>query len=100
MTNTCKACGRPIPMDQHICLQCGTENVMQTFEQRKKEPETNGDRIRAMIDDEELLSAIGTGCYRCAYSSGECDGYGDGCYAGNLKWLKQEAKEDAGSKTD
>ena len=56
---------------------------------------TNADRIRQMTDDEELLSAIGTGCYRCAYSNGECNsGYGDGCIAGNLEWLKQEASED------
>lgn len=57
MTNTCKACGRPIPTDQHICLQCGTENVMQTFEQRKKNPKTNGDRIRAMTD-EQLIPVV------------------------------------------
>ena len=56
---------------------------------------TNADRIRQTTDDEELLSKIGTGCYRCAYSNGECDsGYGDGCIAGNLEWLKQEADED------
>lgn len=56
---------------------------------------TNGDRIRQMTDDEELLSAIGTGCYRCSYSNGECDsGYGEGCIAGNLAWLKQEVSED------
>ena len=56
---------------------------------------TNADRIRQTTDDEELLSEIGTGCYRCAYSNGECDsGYGDGCIAGNLEWLKKEADED------
>ena len=64
-------------------------------------PKSNGDRIRQMTDEEELLSAIGTGCYRCAYSNGECDsGYGKGCIAGNLEWLRKEADEDAGSKTD
>ena len=53
---------------------------------------TNGDRIRQMTDDEELLSAIGTGCYRCAYNNGECDsGYGEGCIAGNLEWLQKES---------
>lgn len=62
---------------------------------------TNADRIRQMTDDEELLSAIGTGCYRCVYNNGECDsGYGEGCISGNLEWLKQEVSEDAGSKTD
>ena len=58
---------------------------------------TNGDRIRQMTDDEELLSAIGTGCYRCIYSNGECDsGQGEGCITGNLAWLNQEANENAG----
>lgn len=58
-------------------------------------PKSNGDRIRKMTDDEELLSAIGTGCYRCAYNNGECDSrYGEGCIAGNLEWLKQEVETD------
>ena len=55
---------------------------------------TNGDCIRQLADDEELLSAIGTGCYRCAYNNGECDsGYNKGCVAGNLEWLRQEAQD-------
>lgn len=70
-------------------------------EEAAKKSKTNGDRIRQMTDDEKLLSAIGTGCYRCAYRNGECDsGYGEGCIAGNLEWLRNEADEDAGSKTD
>lgn len=61
-------------------------------------PKSNGDRIRQMTDEEELLSAIGTGCYRCAYNNGECDSeYGEGCIAGNLEWLRKEADEDAGT---
>ena len=57
---------------------------------------TNADKIRQMTDDEELLNQIGTSCFRCAYNNGECDsGYGEGCIAGNLEWLKQEAKDDA-----
>ena len=64
-------------------------------------PQSNGDRIRQMTDEEELLSAIGTGCYRCAYNNGECDsGHGEGCIAGNLEWLRKEADEDAENKTD
>lgn len=56
---------------------------------------TNGDRIRQMTDDEELLGAIGTGCYRCIYNNGECDcGYGEGCYVGNLEFLRKEVEED------
>ena len=56
---------------------------------------TNGDRIRQMTDDEELLNEIGTSCYRCVYNNGECDnGQGEGCIAGNLEWLKREADDD------
>lgn len=55
---------------------------------------TNADRIRQTTDDEELLWAIGTMCDRCAYSNEECAlEEGEGCFAGNLKWLEQEASE-------
>ena len=67
---------------------------------RPAKPMTKADRIRQMTDDEELLSAIGTGCYRCAYNNGKCGskyGEGCGCIEGNLEWLKQEVSEDAGS---
>lgn len=74
------------------------DTAIEALKETAKQPKTNGDRIRQMTDDEELLSAIGTGCYRCAYRNGECDsGYGEGCIAGNLEWLKQEASEDAGT---
>ena len=58
---------------------------------------TNGDRIRKMTDDAELLEAIGTACFRCKYRFGECcNGYymDGGCVEGNLEWLK-EVSEDA-----
>lgn len=63
---------------------------------------TNGDKIRAMTDDEELLSAIGMSCYRCVYNnSGKCScECNNGCYAGNLEWLRKEADEDATERTD
>ena len=80
------------------CGECKTagENEVACKDFERKPKLTNADRIRQMTDDEELLSAIGTGCYRCAYSNGECDsGQGEGCIAGNLAWLKQEAKDDA-----
>jgi hypothetical protein len=65
---------------------------------QSKKKQTNADRIRQMTDEEELLSAIGTSCYRCIYSNGQCDsGYGEGCIAGNLEWLRKEADEDAGT---
>lgn len=83
---------------KHIYDCC--ESIREYLKEIKAEitapPKSNADRIRQMTDDEELLSAIGTGCYRCAYNNGECDsGYGEGCIAGNLEWLKQEVSEDA-----
>ncbi len=79
----CNKCGALI-VNGELCEDC--------------KPMTNADRIRQMTDEEELLSAIGTACYRCAYNNGKCDsGYGDGCIAGNLEWLKQEVSEDAGT---
>ena len=72
------------------------DTAIEALKATAKQPKTNGDRIRQMTDDEELLSVIGTGCYRCAYRNGACDsGYGEGCIAGNLEWLKQEVNEDA-----
>lgn len=72
-----------------------TDKLKEICAEVAAEPKTNGDRIRQMDDDEELLSAIGTGCYRCVYSNGECDsGNGEGCIAGNLEWLKQDAESE------
>lgn len=74
------------------------DTAIEALKETAKKPKTNGDKIRAMTDEEELLSAIGTGCYRCAYRNGECDsGYGEGCIAGNLEWLKKEVSENAGT---
>ena len=61
------------------------------FEPKQPKKLTNADRIRQMTDDEELLSAIGTACFRCIYSDYECStGQGEGCTVGNMEWLKQD----------
>lgn len=84
----------PIAINADITGCC----LFEPKQPKKPKPLTNADRIRQMTDDEELLSAIGTGCYRCVYNNGECDsGYGEGCISGNLEWLKQEVSEDAGA---
>lgn len=76
------------------CKTAG-ENEVACKDFERKPKLTNADRIRQMTDDEELLSAIGTGCYRCVYNNGECDsGYGEGCISGNLEWLRKEANEE------
>lgn len=63
---------------------------------------TNGDRIRAMSDD-ELQHLLDTATDSCHYRY--CDDcplkYSDKVPRCNIgEWLKQEVQEDAGSKTD
>lgn len=59
--NTCVACGRIIPEGRMVCLQCGDYDDMQTFRPRiRPKPRTNGDRIRAMTND-ELVHLIRSG---------------------------------------
>lgn len=57
---------------------------------------TNGDRIRAMTDEELADFLDGFLCYQV----GECRAEDIDCQECRLKWLKQEVSEDAGSKTD
>ena len=56
-------------------------------------PLTNGDRIRAMTDEElaEWFDLHGE-CNQCAYHPAQCK---TECNEGHLKWLKQEVSEDA-----
>ena len=84
------------PVD--VAIDTAIEALKATVKQTK----TNADRIRQMTDDEELLSAIGMSCYRCVYNnSGKCScECNNGCYAGNLEWLRKEADEDATERTD
>lgn len=64
---------------------------------KRKDALTNGDRIRQMTD-EELVKSIGLACKRCAYykvGHGSCED--KECEDGNLKWLKLDVSEDAGT---
>ena len=58
---------------------------------------TNADRIRQMTDEEiaDMLNVneIVEVCQYCANRGETC--IGSSCYYGILKWLKQEAKDDA-----
>ena len=93
--NTCACCGAIIPEGRHICLLCEGENEVQHFHPQIAPVRTNGDRLRAM-SDEELVKSIGLACRRCAYfktGHGSCDELD--CTEGNLAWLKQEVSEDA-----
>ena len=91
--NTCICCGRIIPEGRQICLHCGDYDDMQTFKPslRANYPEpyvppkkTNGDRIRAMSNEElaQFLCRIGD-CKTCPFSSIQCNIRG---------WLEREAK--------
>lgn len=89
----CIGCGRVIPSEEMICLQCGSENEMQTFRPRII---TNGDRIRAMTD-EELAAMIANEydfCSLCAFHNGEqiCTKQPSECSKGFLEWLRKEAE--------
>lgn len=90
----CIGCGRVIPEDELICLQCSSENEMQTF---RPKIVTNGDRIRAMTD-EELAAMIANEydfCSLCAFHNSEtiCTKQPTACTYGFYEWLKQEAKD-------
>lgn len=52
MDNTCIRCGRIIPEGGHICLACGDYDDQQRFRPPKHARQTNGDRIRAMSNEE------------------------------------------------
>lgn len=80
--NTCVCCGRIIPEGTMICLQCGSENEMQTFRTKVR---TNGDKIRAMTDEElaQFLCQINT-CSTCPFASIICK-IGE--------WLREEAQD-------
>jgi hypothetical protein len=63
------------------------------------EPKTNGDRIRAMTDDElaDTWMRDFVVCHRCAYRyECECDESVtiEKCREGIVEWLKQPAKEE------
>lgn len=94
--NTCICCGAIIPEGRQICLLCEGENEVQHFHQQIPPVRTNGDRIRAMTD-EELVKSIGLACKRCAYykvGHGECSGQDKECADGNLEWLGSEVRNE------
>lgn len=68
-------------------------------EEAAKQPKTNGDKIRAMTD-EELADWLTDGHDKCDIcklcSFGACRIESE-CEKGVLEWLKQEVREDAGT---
>lgn len=72
--NTCIVCGRIIPEGGHICLACGDYDDQQRFRPPKHARQTNGDRIRAMSNEElaQFLCQIGD-CKTCPFCSIQCN---------------------------
>lgn len=65
-------------------------------------PLSNADKIRQMTDEElaEFLCLVKERlCFACAYTT-VADCAGISCEEARLQWLRKEADEDAGSKTD
>lgn len=59
-------------------------------------PKTNADHIRQMTDEELAIQLEAFICNKIE----ECRREDIGCIDCAMKWLKQEVREDAGSKTD
>lgn len=86
-----------------VCGECFIEGVNgKSTEPSKWEPlpPTNGDRIRAMTDEElsEWVVSFGTICEICSENTFVCDDETIACgrcAVGITNWLKQPAKEEA-----
>lgn len=99
MTETrCRCCGRLIPAGETLCLACSDYDDMQTFTPRIV---TNGDRLRAMTN-EELAAFLDDLTYCCADQS--CDDCPIGCPRDEksrpscmpeniLDWVRRRAEE-------
>lgn len=81
----CKKCGALI-VSGSLCEDC--------------KPMTNGDKIRAMTDEElaALIANENDFCSLCAYKSDTlCFRQPTACTHGFYEWLKQEVSEDSGT---
>lgn len=86
--NTCVCCGTIIPEGRHICLLCEGENEVQHFHQQIPPVRTNGDKIRAMSNDELVELLIGS--YPCDCQHG-CPNDCENCIR---EWLESEARNE------
>ncbi len=86
--NTCACCGAIIPEGRHICLLCEGENEVQHFHPQIPPIRTNGDKIRAMSNDELVELLIGS--YPCDCQHG-CPNDCENCIR---EWLESEARNE------
>lgn len=89
---SCKACGH----EHEQLAEWLTELKQRREAEISAPPKTNADRIRQMTDEEiaDMLNIyeVGETCQYCANRGSMCNA---SCYHGILKWLKQEAEDDA-----
>lgn len=85
--------------DSYFQAQTIIDKARQISAEISEKPLTNGDRIRQMTV-EELADKLIDKCAVCAYRYAECEEKFCLCEEGVGEWLKQEVREDAGSKTD
>lgn len=78
--------------DAANCFQDALEEKWKLESQRKVKPKTNGDRIRAMTD-EELAKLLSTGTFICEGRKDICENM-PGCEECRLAWLKAPAESD------
>lgn len=82
--------------DAANCFQDALEEKWKLESQRKVKPKTNGDRIRAMTD-EELAKLLSTGTFICEGRKDICENM-PGCEECRLAWLKAPVEESEGEK--
>lgn len=100
--NTCACCGAIIPEGRHICLLCERDNEVQQFHPLIAPVRTNGDRIRAMTDEELVvfivtaLSAKAIECDYCIHRDEVCMNKRPSrrCAAGMIEWLGSEVRNE------
>lgn len=74
---------------EYPCCTCGFDGNGHS----NWEPQSNGDKIRNMTD-EELATVMAESCKQCAFDSDDDLCRDNTCKAGYLAWLKQEAKHE------
>lgn len=103
----CSICNKSIVTGFCVCDDCYSKFFVADKLQKQplpEQPQTNGDRIRSM-NDEQLASALlcADFCAECKYSteSGLCEflvkhpakHLADGCWETAIHWLKSTAKD-------
>ena len=88
--NACVCCGNTIPEGRQVCRSCEVAGQKMGL-LNKPAIVTNGDRIRAMTN-EQLAEFITDGNEPCKMCANDYCNSDSKCVDGVLLWLRQEAK--------